>query len=521
MLPHKRLLSSGVLRLLVAALILITVSFIAVRFVVQKIDTARKTITFGLVGQPVKINPIFTTGNAIDLKLVPLFYRGLIKYDKGQQPIPDLASDWQIADNGKIYNFTIADNLKWTDGEPITAEDVAYTYNLIKTTPNLLANYAFLNDISVEIVNTNTIRFTLSESYSPIISLLNIGILPKHKWEDLTFDEMLVSQLNLMPIGSTNLAVNDIQLKNDLIAKMDFKSANKAELTVPFEIRFYQTNDDLHIAYKKGLVDSITTVSGFNDPFNDLTTWQNTNTITSPVCGINVDVFFNLSDENEVTSKREFRTVIMNLLNANNDLIVSPNPLSNRHWAYLATTPVSKTRAEIESEVSGFTNLNPIKIVALSDQTIKETAEKLNQSLQDYKIATELVYIEKETLEQRIFTERDFDIFIIAQEVARDPDQYNLWHSSQTEYAAGGLNISRYSDRRMDKALEEGRTSVDPVVRKTSYTEMQNRLMADIPAVFIQYPSLVTYLRINHELKPKTSCAWTPAESLINLLDLE
>ena len=84
-----------------------------------------------LVGAPQFINPILTSVNDVDRDIAALVYSGLTKYDKDGNIAPDLAEDYQVSQDGRIYTFKLRQNIKWHDGKPFTADDVVFTISAI------------------------------------------------------------------------------------------------------------------------------------------------------------------------------------------------------------------------------------------------------------------------------------------------------------------------------------------------------------------------------------------------------
>ena len=66
----------------------------------------------------------------------------------------------------------------------------------------------------------------------------------------------------------------------------------------------------------------------------------------------------------------------------------------------------------------------------------------------------------------------DFTVLLVAQQIPIDPDQYNLWHSTQT-----GTNLTKFNRPRADKLLEDGRKTTDLKTRKAIYTELYNNYL--------------------------------------------
>ena len=77
----------------------------------------------------------------------------------------------------------------------------------------------------------------------------------------------------------------------------------------------------------------------------------------------------------------------------------------------------------------------------------------------------------------------DYQAFITVFDIPKDPDQYSLWHSTQTQ-----TNITKYKNLRIDKLLEEGRVEMDREDRKKTYLDFQRYLLEDSPAIFLFHP---------------------------------
>jgi peptide/nickel transport system substrate-binding protein len=77
-------------------------------------------------------------------------------------------------------------------------------------------------------------------------------------------------------------------------------------------------------------------------------------------------------------------------------------------------------------------------------------------------------------------------VLLFGQEVDVDPDRYAQWHSTQVAYP--GLNFSSYEQMRVDKALEQGRKTLDRNKRIEHYANFQRVLTADVPAIFLYQP---------------------------------
>jgi len=86
--------------------------------------------TEGMTGQPRFINPVYVSSNDVDRSLVQLTFAGLMQYEKGEI-VHDLAKSYHT-DEGKVWTVTLKDDITWQDGQPITAEDVVFTVNVLQ-----------------------------------------------------------------------------------------------------------------------------------------------------------------------------------------------------------------------------------------------------------------------------------------------------------------------------------------------------------------------------------------------------
>jgi peptide/nickel transport system substrate-binding protein len=78
----------------------------------------------------------------------------------------------------------------------------------------------------------------------------------------------------------------------------------------------------------------------------------------------------------------------------------------------------------------------------------------------------------------------DYQAFLAIFDIPDDPDQYSMWHSTQT-----ATNITHYQNPRIDKLLEDGRSEINIDARKKIYFDFQRFLVEDSPAAFLYYPT--------------------------------
>lgn len=116
--------------------------------------------------------------------------------------IPWLAEDYKIRKNGSEYLFTIRDNIKWHDGEIMTAEDIKFSFEYGLEHPFVWSDLTKDDIKSVEILNKNQVLITTAEVNASLLSAIgNQRIIPKHIWEDVEFPKEYTAENAVVGTG--------------------------------------------------------------------------------------------------------------------------------------------------------------------------------------------------------------------------------------------------------------------------------------------------------------------------------
>jgi len=156
----------------------------------------------GIVGAPRFINPIYSPASDVDRDLTELIYSGLMKYDKDGKIIPDLIKEYNVSEDGKIYEFSLKENLSWSDGKPLTADDVLFTIKTIQNPSFKSPVRAGWLGVKAEKISDLGIRFELKNPSAVFLESCTIKILPEHIWKDISYQNFPLSVYNLKPVGS-------------------------------------------------------------------------------------------------------------------------------------------------------------------------------------------------------------------------------------------------------------------------------------------------------------------------------
>ena len=216
----------------------------------------------GLQSDVDNMNP-FSTYNTIPWECFRVGYNFLTWYDADFKPVPDLATEVPtlenggITDDGKVWTFHIRPNVKWSDGEPLTARDVAYTYNrILRQELGMYIGY-FPNVTKVEAPDDQTVVIT-SKKPNAVMTALYVPILPEHVWSKVP-DNKVESWANVPMVSSGPFHVTEV--KNGKYVKMERNLYYKDGFGVEPAIdqvffNMYQTMDGVVADYKSGNLDA-------------------------------------------------------------------------------------------------------------------------------------------------------------------------------------------------------------------------------------------------------------------------
>lgn len=213
------------------------------------------TMRIGWGGSPDTLNP----GMAVLSESYTIF--GLV-YDAMYQLQLDgtfklvLAESEKVSDDGLVYTYKIRDDVKFHDGQPLTAEDVVFSYNLYQTTED----YPWMGDYTayfetMEATDNNEVVITLSEAIPNIdAQLVFLYVLPKHVWESQSGSEYD----NVTAIGSGPFKM--VEYKQNEFVHLAANEEYFAEAPKVDEVIFqtFENQDALVQAIKTGQVDLIT-----------------------------------------------------------------------------------------------------------------------------------------------------------------------------------------------------------------------------------------------------------------------
>jgi len=455
-----------------------------------------------MTGEPSNLIAMIA-GDSASSAIANNIFNSLLKYDESLNYSPEIAKSWNVSNNQKTITFKIRKGLYWADGEKLTSKDVMFTWKLV-TDPNTRTPYASDYQLvkKASTPDPYTFRVTYEESYAPALDTWTaLHILPEHLLKNEDINSTYFSR---KPIGSNYyklddwksgqqvsltrnpLSINGKANINNLISRIiPDTSSQFLELTAdnidlmninPIQFqRVFPSRKDLRdkIGLYKELGNGYTYL-GFNlkkEPFNDKRVRR----------ALNFAI-----DKNEI-----IKGVLLGL----GEPLSSPyKPGTRWNNTKLKPYPYDSKKALVLLNEAGYKknkdgllekNGKVLRFEILTNQNKQRemTAVIIQRRLKEIGVDVSIRVIEWASFINQFIKTGDFDVVVLGWSLSLDPDQYNIWHS--TQQGPGQFNFLGYENKRVDNLLERGRLELDVIKREKIYHEFSNILLEDSPIVFL------------------------------------
>jgi peptide/nickel transport system substrate-binding protein len=165
------------------------------------------TLTYALDEDLAVFQPWSLQNRAAEV-VASLTQSGLTRLDVRGQPQPELAESWQVDETGTVVTVTLRNELQWSDGQSLTANDVVYTYQALQA---LNAETPLGRELALlrEVVSTSptVVEFRLNQPYAPVLTLWTLPILPRHVLADQALDAI---NLRTLTVGAGPFVMSQI-----------------------------------------------------------------------------------------------------------------------------------------------------------------------------------------------------------------------------------------------------------------------------------------------------------------------
>ncbi|KKR54892.1 MAG: Extracellular solute-binding protein family 5 [Candidatus Curtissbacteria bacterium GW2011_GWA1_40_24] len=389
------------------------------------------------------------TLESIPANALALATDSLIVIDKSGRPQPAMASHWTTTEDGKKYIVFLKDNLKWHDDTQVDAKDISLA----------------VSGVSIVALNNKAIEFDLK---TPLVSFLQ------------TLDKPVFKRNSFY--GTGQFRIVDIKKIEEVVKEIKLTPKDKNLPKV--EIKFYAAETQALEALKIGEV-KVATVSSAQE----LANWPNLEVEKNLDETKVITIFYNTDDP--LLSSKEFRQALNYAINRQEfDGVLAQSPIYPSSWTFNEAVKGYDYNSGKAKELISKSQIENPQVTLTVGPALEEIAGRIAN---DWEAIGVKVVVKKEKT-----VPSDFQALLAVNELPWDPDQYALWHSTQTK-----TNITKYKNVRVDKLLEDARVTKEEDKRKDLYFEFQKVLAEDAPAAFLYFP--YKYRVVYKNIKPLLS----------------
>jgi peptide/nickel transport system substrate-binding protein len=430
---------------------------------------------------------------------------GLVRYNDQLEVEGEVAERFEVAPSGETITFHLRRDVKWTDGHPLTSDDVLYTYQTIidKNTPTPYAD-DYLQVRKAEVPDPYTFRVHYDRPFAPALPSWGMGILPAHllRGQDIT-----KAAWGRNPVGSgpyTLKRAGDWVPGQQMVL---WRNPDYFEGTVWIARQITRIIPDPNTQFlelKTGGLDTMgltptqyrfqTGTPEFREHFEKYAYYSN---------GYN---FLGMNLKDPRFADKRVRQAFSHAIDRK-ELIQGvllghgvPVWASYRpgHWVHnpnVRTYDYSPQKALELLQAAGWTrdangrqvkDGRPFRFEIITNQgnTARiRTAEIVQRRLGQIGVEVTVRPIEWAAFIKDFIDAKRFEAFILGWGLAQDPDQYETWHSSKT--GPKEFNFVSYRNPEVDRLLEQGRSTFDQEKRKAIYWRFQEILAEEQPYVFL------------------------------------
>ena len=490
-------------------------------------------VKIGWTGGPDSLNP-GVAWLAKAYTIYELVYDSMYELNLDGTYANGLVESVERSDDGLVYTFTIKDGVKWHDGQPLTAKDVAFTYNLIMQHEDFPTLNSYTTSFaSVEAPDDRTVVLTLSEPVPSIESkLVFLYILPEHIWAEHAEGNAAAEFTNEEMIGSGPFKMKEY--KQDEYIQLEKNKDYHGNVPKVDEVIFqsFQTPDVLIQAIKSGQLDMITEMP--NTGVEALKGAENISVeIGSQLSPDLTDIILNQTDPENCptedgglctghpalrdknvrlamahgTDKQKLIDIVMLGL-ASKGIALIPDGMGDWFNSSIQDFAFDPALANQILDDAGYLDVNDDGVREMPDGSSPLTfrlnwpsdsvtgprmAELLQEMWSEIGIATQPQAVDPDALTAQCCPALDYDVMLWGW--VADPDPQTLLIIPTTDQIPTGYNETGYSNPKYDELFAQQSVELDPEKRKAMVWEMQKITHEDVVYIIPFYSKQVQAFR--------------------------
>jgi peptide/nickel transport system substrate-binding protein len=472
------------------------------------------TLTVGLLSEPPSLNPLAATSNETKDIVWQIFLKLLDEKPDYLNFAPRLARSWTFSEDSLSIQFHLRDDVRWSDGTPVTAEDVKFTWELHTDTLVAWRSRSLKKSISnVEVIDPHTVEFQFDHRYPYQLMDANDGvILPRHLLVDIPREQLRQHAFGRNPVGNGpyKLARWEPEQYIELVKNPDYYEPGKPHID-RIVFKFVPDIVTLTTQLKKGEIDLLESF-----PSDQL------KVLTRRYPGIKVytyssreywfvswnskrSLFAEADVRRALTMAIDREEIISTLWGGNASVCTSP--IYNNLWAFDSSIePIpydpAGSRDKLaalgwrDSDGDGVLDKDGIPfefelITNNSSQQRMDVATMVEAYLGAVGVRARIRAMEFRAVVERLFS-FEYDSCVLGWGTPTKPDITSHWHSAAMP--PDGYNISGYHNPEVDRLIDQAKVELDRERAKHLWSQVQRIIYRDQPFTFLLIPDEVTAL---------------------------
>lgn len=460
------------------------------------------TIVVASIGDARNLIPILATDSASG-DICSLVYDGLVKYDKDINLVGSLAESWEIKDEGIRIIFHLQKDVKWHDGIPFTSKDVEFTYKKL-IDPDVKTAYSgdFEKIKELNIIDDYTVEVIYKEPHAPALSSWGMSIIPYHLLKD---EDLNTTEYARNPVGTGRYRFKRwiTGERIELVSNHDYFEGRP--YIDNYVYRIIPDNASMFLELQARGMDLMgLTPLQYKRQTNTLFFENNFNKFRYPSFGYTY-LGYNLKYEkfkdirvrqalNFAVDKQEIIDgVLLGMGRA------ATGPFVPESWAYnpkVMPWPYNPQKAKRLLKEAGWVDSDNDRwldkngeifeftiTVNQGNELRQQAAQIIQRRLAEIGIKVKIKVVEWSVLIGEFINKKKFESILIGWSLGREPDCYDIWHSSKTK--EGEFNFISYKNPLIDELLMKGRRIFDQEKRAEIYKRVHKILYDEQPYMFL------------------------------------
>jgi peptide/nickel transport system substrate-binding protein len=464
--------------------------------------------------KPVTLSPLFSTsGN--EQQVERLMFGSLVKMSDKLIPTPDLAEKIDVSADAKVYTFHLHQNISFSDGQPLTANDAIFTFERALDArtgsywkgrlsgiegAEAYGNQKADSVSGLKALDDHTLEITLTAPDAAfLVNLCNFsgfGILPQHILKDVAPDQMQQHPFTLAPTVSAG-AFKFAQYREDQYLELDRNDKYFGPPAPLDKIYLQILTPDVGLAkLETGEINLMTL------PVSEAARVRKLKGVTVASVPSPSVSFLVVNMERPYLQDKQMRQAMMYAIDREGILKqiyqgegeIANSPIIGPDWMGvpegLNPYPYDPDKAKQLLDSSTFDKSRTLQFMNVpGDKEGDASLAIMQEQLKQVGFKVDILQVDVAELQRRYIQDQDFDILVNGGGVFRaDPSVSGTYFVTST-FTPNGGNGAHYSNPKIDDLYAQGRATNDQAERKKIYTQIAQILNDELPWIFLWSPN--------------------------------